>query len=86
MTITSKALARALFARCDIALLDDVFSALDGETETRAFRNLFGPTGLFRQLNTAVVLVTNSSKFPVLCINETTKAKACLADLGYDHV
>ena len=68
MTITSKALARALFARCDIALLDDVFSALDGETETRAFRNLFGPTGLFRQLNTAVVLVTYSSKSPILYI------------------
>ncbi|AEO59860.1 hypothetical protein MYCTH_2308466 [Thermothelomyces thermophilus ATCC 42464] len=57
------ALARALFARCDIALLDDVFSALDGDTEMRIFRNLFGPTGLFRQLNTAVVLVTNSAQF-----------------------
>ncbi|AEO64833.1 uncharacterized protein THITE_2142635 [Thermothielavioides terrestris NRRL 8126] len=57
------ALARALFARCDIALLDDAFSALDGETETTIFRNLFGPTGLFRELNTAVVLVTNSTQF-----------------------
>ncbi|KAL2127939.1 hypothetical protein VTI74DRAFT_9944 [Chaetomium olivicolor] len=57
------ALARAVFARCDIALLDDIFSALDGETEMRVFRNLFGPTGLFRQSNTAVVLVTNSTQF-----------------------
>ncbi|KAL2159582.1 hypothetical protein VTH06DRAFT_2151 [Thermothelomyces fergusii] len=57
--------ARALFSRCDIVLLDDVFRALDGDTETRIFRNLFGPRGLFRQLNRAVVLVTNSTQsFP----------------------
>ncbi|KAK3903084.1 ABC transporter type 1, transmembrane domain-containing protein [Staphylotrichum tortipilum] len=57
------ALARGLFARCNAALLDDVFSALDGDTETRLFRNLFGPEGLFRQTNTAVVLVTNCTQF-----------------------
>ncbi|KAK4233232.1 P-loop containing nucleoside triphosphate hydrolase protein [Achaetomium macrosporum] len=57
------ALARALFRRCDVILLDDVFSALDGDTEARVFRNLFGPAGLFRQFNTAVILVTNSTQF-----------------------
>jgi hypothetical protein len=55
-----QALARALFARCDIVLLDDCFSGLDGETENKVFENLFGPTGLFRQLKTTVVLVSNS--------------------------
>ncbi|KAK3301707.1 P-loop containing nucleoside triphosphate hydrolase protein [Chaetomium strumarium] len=57
------ALARTLFSRCDIALLDDVFSALDGDTETKIFRNLFGRRGVFRQLNTAILLVTNSAQF-----------------------
>ncbi|KAH8596734.1 putative ABC transporter [Bisporella sp. PMI_857] len=56
------ALARALFARCDIVLLDDCFSGLDGETENKVFENLFGPTGLFRQLKTTVVLVSNSAQ------------------------
>lgn len=56
-----KALARAVYARNQIVLLDDPFSALDGETETKIFANLFGPEGLFRKLKAAVVLVTNSS-------------------------
>ncbi|KFY45085.1 hypothetical protein V495_03127 [Pseudogymnoascus sp. VKM F-4514 (FW-929)] len=57
------ALARALFARCDIVLLDDSFSGLDGETEHKAFYNLFGPTGLFRKLKSTVVLVSNSTQY-----------------------
>jgi ABC-type bacteriocin/lantibiotic exporter with double-glycine peptidase domain len=58
-----QALARALFARCHLVLLDDCFSGLDGETESKVFNNLFGPTGLFRRLKSTVVLVSNSSKF-----------------------
>lgn len=55
-----QALARALFARCDLLLLDDTFSGLDGETEQSIFNNLFGPSGLIRRLNATVVLVSNS--------------------------
>ncbi|KAK4248096.1 P-loop containing nucleoside triphosphate hydrolase protein [Corynascus novoguineensis] len=57
------ALARALFARCDIVLLDDVFSALDQDTERTVFQKLFGPTGLCRRLHATVILVTNSPQF-----------------------
>ncbi|PQE27279.1 ABC transporter protein [Rutstroemia sp. NJR-2017a WRK4] len=56
-------LARALFARCDILLLDDTFSGLDGETERTVFDNLFGETGLLRRLKTTVLLVSNSSQY-----------------------
>ncbi|KAI1820889.1 putative ABC transporter [Xylaria intraflava] len=56
-------LARALFARCDILLLDDTFSGLDGETEQTIFKNLFGATGLIWRLKTTVVLVSNSSQY-----------------------
>ncbi|KAL2070754.1 hypothetical protein VTL71DRAFT_13780 [Oculimacula yallundae] len=56
-------LARAVFARCDIILLDDTFSGLDGETEQNVFDNVLGPNGLLRQLNTSVVLVSNSSQY-----------------------
>ncbi|KAI1756695.1 putative ABC transporter [Xylaria castorea] len=57
------ALARALFARCDILLLDDTFSGLDGDTERIIFKHLFGSTGLLRQLKTTVVLISNSSQY-----------------------
>ncbi|GIJ90521.1 hypothetical protein Asppvi_009478 [Aspergillus pseudoviridinutans] len=57
------ALARALFSKCDILLLDDTFSGLDGETEQIIFDNLFGVTGLTRRLETTVVLVCNSSQY-----------------------
>ncbi|KAK9581548.1 hypothetical protein V6Z93_008761 [Aspergillus fumigatus] len=58
-----QALARALFARRDILLLDDTFSGLDGETEQAIFDNLFGITGIIRRLRTTVVLVSNSSQY-----------------------
>ncbi|OIW22995.1 putative ABC transporter [Coniochaeta ligniaria NRRL 30616] len=56
------ALARAVYTRPEIALLDDAFSALDGKTEDQVFNNLFGEDGIFRKLNTTVVLVTSSDK------------------------
>ncbi|KAK1831127.1 ABC transporter, partial [Podospora conica] len=57
------ALARAVFARCELVLLDDCFSALDGETETQVFTNLLGPEGLFRKQVRTVILVANSAQF-----------------------
>jgi ABC-type methionine transport system ATPase subunit len=55
-----QALARAAYARCEIVLLDDSFSALDGKTESCIVKNLLGPGGLFRQMRTTVFLITNS--------------------------
>jgi ATP-binding cassette, subfamily C (CFTR/MRP), member 1 len=62
------ALARAVFSRCDIALLDDTFSALDGTTERQVFHNLLRPEGLFRRIQSTVVLITSSceSASPIL--------------------
>ncbi|KAI9643325.1 hypothetical protein NHQ30_007944 [Ciborinia camelliae] len=69
-------LARALFARSDILLLDDTFSGLDGATEQTIFDNLFGPTGLVRRLRTTVVLVSNSCKFSLSGNWQSIKIKA----------
>jgi hypothetical protein len=41
-------------------VLDDPFSALDGNTENMVVDNLLGPNGWFKKNNTAVFLVTNS--------------------------
>ncbi|KAJ7149444.1 P-loop containing nucleoside triphosphate hydrolase protein [Mycena crocata] len=50
-----QALARAVYARADLVLLDDVFSALDGETEAHVFASLFGPEGMLKGKTTVLV-------------------------------
>ncbi|KAJ7734086.1 P-loop containing nucleoside triphosphate hydrolase protein [Mycena metata] len=49
------ALARAVYARADLVLLDDVFSALDGKTEAHVFASLFGPDGMLKGKTTILV-------------------------------
>jgi ATP-binding cassette, subfamily C (CFTR/MRP), member 1 len=56
----SKALARALYARPTILVLDDTLTGLDGKTENQIVENLFGPDGLVRKLGISVFLVTNA--------------------------
>ncbi|KAI4721875.1 putative ABC transporter [Aureobasidium sp. EXF-10727] len=56
------ALARAVYMRRDIMLLDDVFSALDVNTEGTIIRRLFGSNGLLRRLRTTVLLVSHSQR------------------------
>ncbi|KAI1383398.1 ABC transporter [Hypoxylon trugodes] len=57
------ALARAVFARTDILILDDPFSALDGRTEKHIVKNLFGAEGLLKRLGTTVFLISNSTEY-----------------------
>ncbi|KAJ5170105.1 ABC transporter transmembrane domain type 1 [Penicillium coprophilum] len=54
------ALARAVYSRLDILILDDVFRSLDTETSSRVMQRLFGPAGLLRELNKTVFLITDS--------------------------
>ncbi|KAI5240904.1 putative ABC transporter [Aureobasidium subglaciale] len=56
------ALARAVYARKDTILLDDVLSALDANTEKAINSRLLGRRGLLRELGTTVILVTHSKK------------------------
>ncbi|KAG8825840.1 hypothetical protein FRC17_008507 [Serendipita sp. 399] len=51
------ALARAVYSRAPLVLLDDPFSALDGETAAQVFTRLLGANGLLR--NISVLLVTH---------------------------
>ena len=57
------ALARALYARPEVFLLDDVLSALDKRTEKTIADKLLGSNGLFKKLGATVVLVTHASEF-----------------------
>ncbi|THW39632.1 multidrug resistance-like protein [Aureobasidium pullulans] len=57
------ALARAVYARCSIIILDDVFSQLDLSTQSIIFERLLGPQGLLRRWKTTVVITVGASKF-----------------------
>ncbi|KAJ5633110.1 ABC transporterintegral membrane type 1 [Penicillium lividum] len=56
------ALARSVYSRHEIALLDDVMSALDAKTQELIIQRLFSHDGVFRQLGTTVVLTTHNSR------------------------
>jgi ATP-binding cassette subfamily C (CFTR/MRP) protein 1 len=55
-----QALARTVYARKDILILDDVFSGIDNNTEQIIFDRLWGSNGIFRRLRTTVVLATHA--------------------------
>ena len=54
------AIARAVYARPDIAIFDDIFSGLDAVTEKKVFARLFGPEGLLRRWRTTVIIATHA--------------------------
>lgn len=62
MLIGTKSLARALYSRCKLVLLDDTFSGLDAHTVELIADRLFGPHGLFVRNRATVVIATHSCK------------------------
>ncbi|KAK3987100.1 ABC transporter [Cladorrhinum sp. PSN332] len=56
------ALARAVYSRNKIAVLDDVFSQLDVNTQQNIAQRLLGPDGLFLRWGTTVVMTASSSR------------------------
>ncbi|OAR03170.1 hypothetical protein LLEC1_03577 [Akanthomyces lecanii] len=56
-------LARALYDEMEVLVLDDVLSALDGETATTIVGRLFGTNGLMRRWGRTVIMTTNRLEF-----------------------
>lgn len=56
------ALARALFSRGDVLVVDDVLSGLDANTGQFIFDRVFGPTGLCKKHGFTALLATHSIK------------------------
>ncbi|KAI1609253.1 putative multidrug resistance-associated protein [Exophiala viscosa] len=54
------ALARAVFSKAEVLILDDVFSGLDNDTEELIFRRLLSQSGPLRRLQTTVIMVTHA--------------------------
>ncbi|OJJ66267.1 hypothetical protein ASPBRDRAFT_189063 [Aspergillus brasiliensis CBS 101740] len=60
------ALARAVFARKQLLVLDDVFSGVDADTEEHIFCRLFCQSGPLRSRATSIILVTHAvSRLPL---------------------
>jgi ATP-binding cassette subfamily C (CFTR/MRP) protein 1 len=57
------ALARALYARCPLLLLDDPFSSLDRKTRRRIASRLFDVEGFIRKHGVTVVFASHESEF-----------------------
>ncbi|KAM0664858.1 hypothetical protein ACQRIU_006716 [Beauveria bassiana] len=55
-------LARSLFARTSIVLLDNVLSALDADTAELVFKRVCGRNGLLRRWNCTAIMTTNQPK------------------------
>ena len=56
------ALARAIYTKAPIIVLDDPFNGLDGRTETAVLEAVLGRQGLLRQQKTLVVWATSTSE------------------------
>ncbi|PWY89950.1 putative ABC multidrug transporter [Aspergillus heteromorphus CBS 117.55] len=88
-------LARALYLRSDLLVLDDVFSGLDADTEKQVFQQVFGPGGLLRRRRSTVVLCTHSVRhLPaadyIIALGDSTVVEQgsfdqLMANKGYVH-
>lgn len=56
------ALARALYSRPKLLVLDDVFAALDWTTQRKVFLALFGDGGYLKKSKTTTILATSTGK------------------------
>ena len=62
MSDVTQALARALYSRQKIIILDDILSAIDAKTESLVVERLFGETGLLKQSNSTTILATHAGR------------------------
>ncbi|KAK3192864.1 hypothetical protein K4F52_001221 [Lecanicillium sp. MT-2017a] len=63
------ALARALYLRAAIIVVDDIFSALDQRTRAAILSRVFGEAGLIRRCLSTVIMTTHS----VECLRQANK-------------
>ena len=57
-----KALARAIYSRSSLLILDDVFTRLDAKTSQVVLYRLFGRDGILRNSGTTVIMSADQSK------------------------
>lgn len=81
-----QALARAIYSRPELAIFDDPFSSLDHSTAEAVFNRVFSKkTGLLRQWETTIVLVTQAAKFLPDADKIIALRDGCIAEQGSFH-
>lgn len=70
-------LARAMYRKADIYLIDDPLSAVDSHVQKHLFSECLGPDGFLAQLNATRILVTHQLHFMkqanwIVIVNEVT--------------
>lgn len=58
-----QSIARASYARKQVAIFDDVLSGLDALTEEKVCARLLSRNGLLRTLGTSIILATHSGEY-----------------------
>jgi ABC-type multidrug transport system ATPase subunit len=81
-------LARAVYSKEKLLLLDDCFSGLDATAEDRIFNRLLGRTGLLRKNGITVVLVTHAAhRLPFANVIIVLDGQGHLAEQGtFQHL
>jgi ABC-type multidrug transport system fused ATPase/permease subunit len=58
-----QAIARAVYSKKSVCILDDVFSGMDATTEHGVFNRLLGSGGLLRNDRVTVIVATHAGQF-----------------------
>lgn len=67
-TKTQKAMARAVYSRKQVIIMDDAMKGLDADTASKCFEALFGQRGVLRQSNITVIMAAHNGNTPPECI------------------
>ncbi|KAF5625992.1 multidrug resistance-associated 1 [Fusarium sp. NRRL 52700] len=78
------ALARAIYSKAGVLVLDDVFSGQDASTEEHIYRMLFSQSGLLREFGTTVICVTNANHVVALSEQGTIQHQGTFEQLKND--
>jgi ABC-type transport system involved in cytochrome bd biosynthesis fused ATPase/permease subunit len=72
--VQTKAIARAVYSKKSMVILDDVFSGMDAATEHLVFNRLLGSEGLLRNNGATVIIATHAGQS--LSSNNTMTTKS----------
>ncbi|KAI9048359.1 hypothetical protein LZ554_008151 [Drepanopeziza brunnea f. sp. 'monogermtubi'] len=76
------ALARALYSRAPLLILDDVFRSLDARTAMKISERLLSPNGLIRRSNLTAVIITQHARHLAIADQVIVLEKGTISQLG----
>ncbi|UKZ84066.1 hypothetical protein TrVFT333_011882 [Trichoderma virens FT-333] len=81
------ALARAIYSKLPVIILDDIMSGFDSQTTGNILASLFSKTGYFRKAGISVVLATHSQRILPYMDSVVVLANGRVAEAdSYEHV